>query len=232
MASRIAQLASDFEQRSKRPMLRAVASFADALEENPAPRQLGDVRLRYEPGRLLGESLPPSPWSRQVPGLLVALGAGCALGAVLGLLLGTGARSTPVVPWALGLLAAALVGQALRLEGRLGRRRFVLHFPSERLRLEQLRWAPGATRALWVLFDEVTAVEVVQRPDGTYALVVCWGAGEAPGPAPGQARKPERAPRREVLVEHIGAHEQEALVRVWRLLHNAFGLRGAGLAGD
>jgi hypothetical protein len=114
----------------------AVASFAEALEENPAPRRLGDVRLRYEPGRLLGESLPPSCWRRQLPG------AGLVL----------------------GMVAVALVGFALQLEAQLGRRRFVLHFPT-------------------------------------------------------------------VRVEHIGAKEQEALLRVWRLLHNTFGLRGAGLAG-
>lgn len=201
-------------------MLKVVASFSEALEDNPAPRQLGDVRLRYEPGRLLGESVPPTPGRRQLPEVLVLLGAVCAVGAVLGVLLSGGEGSLSLGAWGLGLLAAALVGQALRLEGRLGRHRFVLHFPTERLRLEQLRWAPGSTRAHWVHFDEVTAVEVVQRPGGSYALVVRWRVGEEP------------EPRSEVLVEHIGANEQEALVRVWRLLHNAFGLRGAGLAGE
>ena len=201
-------------------MLKVVASFADALEENPAPRQLGDVRLRYEPGRLLGESTPPSTGRRQLPGLLVLLAGVCAGGALLALLLGGGDPGAPVLSWVLGGGAAALVGLALRLEGKLGRRRFALHFPTERLRLEQLRWTPGATRTRWVLFDEVTAVEVVERPSGTYALVVCWRVGE------------DQAPEREVLVEHIGAHERESLVRVWRLLHNAFGLRGAGLAGE
>jgi hypothetical protein len=116
------------------------------------------------------------------------------------------------------VVSAALVGFALRLEGQLGRRRFVLHFRSERLRVEQLRWAPGATRKEWVPFDEVTAVEVVERAPGRYALMVVWRAGE------------KGEPRRAVLVEHIGSGEEEALFRVWRLLHNAFGLRGAGLA--
>ncbi|PTL77533.1 hypothetical protein DAT35_44140 [Vitiosangium sp. GDMCC 1.1324] len=195
-----------------------MASFADALEENPAPRRLGDVRLRYEPGRLLGESQPPSFWRRQLPGLCLLLAALCAAGAVVGVLLGGGGERTPPTPMALGAVAVALVGFALRLEAQLGRRRFVLHFPTERLRLERLRWAPGATHVQWVPFDEVSAVEVVERAPGRYALVVVWRhAGE-------------EETRREVLVEHIGASEQEALFRVWRLLHNAFGLRGAGLA--
>ena len=199
-------------------MLRAVASFTEALEENPAPRRLGDVRLRYEPGRLLGESLPPSCWRRQLPGACLVLAALCSAGAVGGVLLG-GDEAVASVPLALGMVAVALVGFALQLEGQLGRRRFVLHFPTERLRLERLRWAPGATRVEWVPFDEVASVDVVERAPGRYALVVVWRPGG------------EAGTRREVLVEHIGAHEQEALLRVWRLLHNAFGLKGAGLAG-
>jgi hypothetical protein len=199
-------------------MLGHVASFADALQENPAPRRLGDVRLRYEPGRLLGESLPPSFLQRQVPGACLLLAALCAAGAVGAVLWGSGAERLPSLPLGLGVVTVALVGFALRLEGRLGRRRFVLHFASERLRVEQLRWAPGATRKEWVPFDAVTAVEVVERAPRRYALVVAWREGAT------------EEPRRAVLVEHIGAGEEEALLRVWRLLHNAFGLRGAGLA--
>jgi len=202
-----------------------VASFTEALEDNPAPRRLGDVWLRYEPGRLLGESRTPSYWKRQLPTLCLGLAVLLTLGMLVGLGVDDGRHALGTF-WVPGLLAAALVGLALRLEGQLGRRRFVLHFRAERLRLEQLRWAPGATRAEWVPFDEVTAVEVVERPDGRYALVVVWRpAGEA-----GEGGE-EQEPRREVLVEHIGAREQEALLRVWRMLHNAFGLRGAGLAG-
>ena len=203
-------------------MLPFVASFRDALEENPAPRRLGDVRLRYEPGRLFGESYPPSYGQRQLPGLCLLLGAVCAAGAVTGVLLGGGGAGVPLVPTLLCVLATALLGAALHLEGKLGRRRFVLHFRTERLRLDRLRWAPGATRTWWVHFDEVSAVEVEQRPGGRYALVVRWKDGED-----------QDAPARsEVLVEHIGAGEQEGLLRVWRMLHNAFGLRGAGLAGE
>jgi hypothetical protein len=196
-----------------------VASFTEALEDNPAPRRLGDVSLRYEPGRLLGESQAPSPWHRQRPALGLALAAVLAVGALGSLLVQDGARATPGVAGILGLLAAGLVGLALWLEGQLGRRRFVLHFRSERLRLERLRWAPGATHRHWVPFDDVTAVEVEERGPSRYALWVVWREGE-------------QRTRRELLVDHIPAQQQEALFRIWRLLHNAFGLRGAGLAGE
>ncbi|WP_257456148.1 hypothetical protein [Archangium lipolyticum] len=195
-----------------------MASFEKALEENPAPKRLGDVRLRYEPGRLLGESLPPSFLRRQLPGACLVLAALCTAGAVVGVLLGGTHEAVPSVSLALGTVALALVGYALRLESQLGRRRFVLHFPTERLRVEQLRWAPGATRTQWVPFDEVSAVEIVERAPKRYALVVAWRPGG------------DQETRRAVLVEHIGATEEEALFRVWRMLHNAFGLRGAGLA--
>lgn len=190
-------------------------SFAQALSENPVPRRLGDVRLRFDGGRLVGESLPPGQLRRMMPGLCLGLAACCFLGSVLLLALRPG---QPGVPVALGVVAAALVGWALYLEGHLGRRRFVLHFHTETLRLDTLRWAPGAARSEQVPFDAVTAVETVQRPDGRYALRVCWR------PAPGEE------PRRALLVEQVTRSEEEALFRVWRMLHNAFGLKGAGLA--
>ncbi len=147
------------------------------------------------------------------------LAALCAAGAVGVVLWGSGTERLPALPLGMGVLAAALVGFALRLEGQLGRRRFVLHFHTERLRVEQLRWAPGATRTEWVPFDEVCAVEMVERAPAALRA----RGGVAPGRGGAELR-------RAVLVEDVGAGEEEALFRVWRLLHNAFGLRGAGLA--
>jgi hypothetical protein len=113
------------------------------------------------------------------------------------------------------------VGCALRLEARLGRRRFVLHFATELLRLERLSWAPSATRMEAIPFDDVTAVQVVQRPSGYYAILVTWKAG------PAKRREERRAP----LVEQIHPDEAETLHRVWRMLHNAFGLKASEPAG-
>jgi hypothetical protein len=197
-------------------MLGAVASFEDALLDNRVPPLLGDVRLRYDSSRLVGESLPP-PWERRLlPGLCLALAVGFAAGAVV--LVGQESGAVPAAAAGLGLVAAGLVGAALWLEARLGRRRFVLHFRTEELRLERLTWAPGATRAERVPFDAVKAVHKEQRPGGRHAVVVEYAL-------------PGSGTRRAVLVEGVRASEGQALHRVWRMLSNAFGLRGAGLAG-
>ncbi|MFP2933551.1 hypothetical protein ACLESO_52100, partial [Pyxidicoccus sp. 3LG] len=97
--------------------------------------------------------------------------------------------------------------------------RFVLHFRSESLRLERLAWAPRATRSELVPFDAVRAVHMVETPGPRYALVVEY------------AREEEKSLHRAVLVENVRPSEGETLHRVWRMLSNAFGLRGAGLAG-
>jgi hypothetical protein len=167
---------------------------------------------------MLGESLPPPVGQRLVPELCLLLAAACAVGS-LSLLIVAPSRSG--VPLALGVGAAALIGYALRLEAHLGRRRFVLHFATETLRLERLAWAPSATRTETVPFDDVTAVEVVQRPSGHYALLVSYKSGP----------KEPREVRRQVLVEQIRPSEAETLHRVWRMLHNAFGLKASEPSG-
>lgn len=192
-------------------------SFADALVENRIPPRVGDVRLRYDEGRMVGESLPPAFGQRLLPEVCLLLAALCGLGS-FGLLLAR--PSSFGAPAGLGLLAAALIGAALRLEARQGRRRFVLHFRNETLRLERLAWAPGATRTRTIRFDDVTAVEAVRRPTGHSAIVVTWREG------------PEGETHEEVLVEHIAPHEAETLHRVGRMLHNAFGLKASAPAGS
>jgi hypothetical protein len=189
-------------------------SFEDALRENRVPPLLGDVRLFYDGGRLVGESLPPSWTLRLVPSLCVGLAGLCAVLGV-GLLVLHPSR-TPIAPAVMLVLTAAFIGGALATEARVRRRRFVLHFKTESLRLETLAWAPGATRAETLPFDDVRAVHIVQPPQGGYALVVEYG--------------PESAPKRALLVQAVAQRESDTLYRVWRLLHNAFGLKGAGLA--
>ena len=193
-----------------------MASFEDALLDNRVPGLLGDVRLRYDGGRLVGESLPPPMGRRLMPGLCVGVALGSTVGAAV--LVGLEGGTVPVGAVALAVLAAALMGLALGLESRLGRRRFVLHFRSESLRLERLAWAPGATRAELVPFDAVRAVHMVERPGPRYALVVEYAVEGG-------------ATHRALLVEGVRPAEGETLHRVWRMLSNAFGLRGAGLAG-
>jgi hypothetical protein len=163
---------------------------------------------------MIGESLPPTLGQRLVPELCVLLAAACGLGSLT--LLGV-EPSHYGTPAALGLGAAAFIGYALRMEARLGRRRFVLHFATETLRLERLAWAPSATRTETIPFDDVTAVHVVQRPTGHYAILIVYQAG------PPKRREERRA----VLVEQARPGEAETLHRVWRMLHNAFGLKAS-----
>jgi len=198
-------------------MLQGV-SFADSLVENRIPPRVGDVRLRYDEGRLLGETLPPTVGQRLLPELCVLLAAACALGSMALLVV---APSPYGVPVALGLAATAFVGAALRLEAHLGRRRFVLHFATETLRLERLTWAPSATRLETIPFDDVTAVEALEHPSGHYALRVTWKTGP----------KEQREERSAVLVDQIRPSEAETLQRVWRMLHNAFGLKASAPSG-
>jgi len=159
---------------------------------------------------MVGESLPPSGGRRLWPELCLLLAAACGVGSLSLLVVAPSHYTTPAI---LGLGAAALIGYALRLEAILGRRRFVLHFYTETLRLDRLAWAPSATRTEAIPFDDVTAVEVIQRPEGHYAIRVVWKSG------------PEE--RRAVLVDHVRPSEAETLQRVWRMLHNAFGLKAS-----
>ncbi len=159
---------------------------------------------------MVGESQPPSFGRRLLPELGVLLGVCCGVGSIILLLARPGEA---LAPMALGLGAAACIGFALRLEARLSRRRFVLHFHTETLRLERLTWAPGATRTQAIPFDEVTAVEVLQHPSGHLSLRVAWREGAQE--------------HRAVLVERIRPSEARTLHRVHRMLHNAFGLRAS-----
>lgn len=192
-------------------------SFADALVENRIPPRVGDVRLRYDEGRMVGESLPPTVSQRLLPELCILLAALCALSSIVLLAVVPTQYGGPV---ALGGGAMAFTAAALKLEARLGRRRFVLHFATETLRLERLTWAPSATRMETIPFDDVTAVDALERPGGHCFIRVTWKAAPL--------KKDSKAPREErtaVLVDQIHPREAETMRRVWRMLHNAFGLK-------
>jgi hypothetical protein len=165
---------------------------------------------------MIGESLPPTFGQRLAHELCLLLGAACGVGSLALLVVAPGHYGAPA---GLALAAAVLVGYAFRLEARLGRRRFVLHFATEVLRLERLSWAPSATRTEILSFDDVTAVQMVQRPSGHYAIVVTWKAKVGPKEPPEE--------RRATLVEQVRPSEEETLYRVWRMLHNAFGLKAS-----
>jgi len=184
------------------------SGFAQALAENPAPRRLGDVTLRYEPSMLIGETDKPlrswRPTAAWVAGLclavaavaLVALGAATALAALF-----------------VALAAAAFLG-AFWLERLDARRRcFVVNFGTLSLRLDFLSPIRGQPRTAVVPFDAVRDVQLFEQADGQLCLTVDFV------PRPGSTEL-----LREVLVAFIPAAQAEQAARLRRLLHGAFGL--------
>lgn len=186
--------------------------FSEALDQSPMPKRVGDVRLRYEPSLLIGEA-------RRRPGLLPSLsvgtGAACGVGSVLALLLPSEAGPSLALALVLGVSGALLMGLGMALEARARAiRRFILNFATESLRLERPSRARGRPQTWVVHFDGVREVQVVSRPDGTYALFVEY----APKPGAEDTRV-------ETLVDKVPPAEVDTLRRVWRLLRNSFGLR-------
>lgn len=144
------------------------------------------------------------------PSLLQAGAIGAALLAASlvldGLLLGA------LLMVALGL---ALLITASRLDPRSGRRRVVLHFASELLRLELL---PRSGRPIHhdIPFDDVVSIDLVEEDGAGFGIRVWW-------------KGPKGAERTELLVRRARPEEGESLHRVWRMLRNAVGLDGTEL---
>ena len=191
-------------------------SFERALQENPPPAgQVGDIHLRYEPPVLIGETARPPEralrWGQWL------LGGGALFGLVcLAVLMTDG----PVpVAMALAAVSCALCAAGLRLDGRAkARRRFLLHFGNETLRVD----SPSASARVLtrtVPFDDVTDLYVLVDPDGTASLLV-------------EARfKAEAPPSASLLVDGVPRAQHESLQRLWATLRSAFGLRPAPKEG-
>lgn len=189
-------------------------SFARALEENPIPRRLGGVRLRYESSLLIVESRPRLGASGLLPESLLVGGLACALSGVTLLLQGSSERDVALAGVLAGATGLLIAGGVLAARRGRARRRFVLNFATESLRLDLPTAA--ASRSTVVHFDGVTDVAVVPRRDGTFTLAVTYL------PAPGAA------PVTEVLIDRVSSRDVPHLRRVWRLLRGAFGLRAPG----
>lgn len=189
-------------------------SFDEALSENRIPPRVGDLLLRSEPGRLIGETSRNVGVLRWSPLLLRCVSLGLGLLAVASLL---GAGN-----WQLGVVELAMAGAALfaasRIDAQRARRRFVLHFASERLRLELLPRGGGIPRHDEIAFDAVTSVDLVEELGVGFAIRIHWREGEGL--------------RSELLLRGASAAEGETVHRVWRMLRNAFGLDGTSLPGD
>ncbi|MBL8937904.1 MAG: hypothetical protein JNM69_25300 [Archangium sp.] len=178
--------------------------FRQALVENPAPSRLGDVALRYEPSMLVGETGRGTETWR--PTALMVSGLALIVVAIMVLL----TASNTVAFAVLSLSAAALVGSVWWGRRERRKRAFVANFVTLRLRLDFTTPIAGRASTLWVPFDDVKAVALVEQGDGLHCLTVDFADSGAV--------------LREVLVAFIKADELEAAARLARVLQGAFGL--------
>ncbi|MBM4779507.1 MAG: hypothetical protein GQE15_17510 [Archangiaceae bacterium] len=181
-----------------------VHGFRQALVENPAPSRLGDVALRYEPSMLVGEtSRATATWR---PTALMVSGLALIVVAIMVLL----TASNTVAFAVLSLSAASLAGSVLLARRERRKRGFVANFVTLRLRLDFTTPIAGRPATLWVPFDEVKAVTLLEQGDGLHCLTVDFSDGGSL--------------LREVLVAFIPAPEIDAAARLARVLQGAFGL--------
>jgi hypothetical protein len=186
-----------------------VRSFERALQENPAPRSVGDVQLRSDPPVLVGETRRPPERARLHPELWLGVGLACGVGVLAALMAWPGSNVT------LAAILALIAGVALAGAGRAERnarqqRRFVLHFGNETLRVDLPgRWLQRP-RSWSVHFDEIRDLYVLAGDDGSHSLIVEVAGGAA------------------VLVDRVEEAELDELRRLWSLLRAAFGLTRLG----
>jgi hypothetical protein len=183
--------------------------FEEALAQNPVPKRLGDVTLRYEPSLLVGEAARPG--RGRIFTLVILAGSALAI-ATLGALI---ARAALVTVCGTGLLTAAAFAAATVLDQRARRRRcFVLNFQSTTLRLDFSTPFANRARTLVIHFDRVRDCSLCTQGDGLIALTVDFA------PSDDQLL-------REVLVANISLREEDAAQRLHRMLKGAFGLGAA-----
>ena len=185
-----------------------VTPFEHALEQNPAPRRLGDVTLRFEPSMLIGEtrSALRSAW----PTVCSGAGIVCVVLAIAAL------AFLPEVEIAmtLAVFAAVAFSAGVLLE-RLDRRRraFVANFATTSLRLDFVTPIVGHPKTVIVHFDGVRALGFYEQGDGRQVLTVDF----VPTSTSSEVL-------REVLIASISEAEHDDARRLYRVLCGAFGL--------
>ena len=182
--------------------------FEEALAQNPAPKRLGDIQLRYEPSLLIGEADRPPRGAAFAAVLIV--GAAFGMG-TLGALI-TDASTQTVAGCAL-LTGLAFFG-AIQLDQRARRqRRFVLNFGTTSLRLDFSTPFANQPRTLVVHFDGVRECAHCTQGDGKIAITVDFVMSAS-----------SEQVLREVLVANIPVAQEDAAIRLHRVLKGAFGL--------
>lgn len=181
--------------------------FEDALQRTPPIERVGELRLRYETSLLIAEPPAPKPDTRLQ---LLRLGGASLIALALATVVASTDGKPPINALVVALLGTGLLAAAPRLFPAPRRRRFVLNFASESLRIDDLGAQPR-TRVLH--FDEIAALAVEPDHSGGFQLVL---SAKAP-------------PTREVLVERVLGEDVEELRRLWRVLTDAFGIRRPGV---
>ena len=185
-----------------------MARFENALADNPAPRRLGDIVLRYESSMLIGET--PRARRSAKPTVAWAMGLS-ALVATLGTFVARAPIGLTALLLCLGALGLAVATRLEILERR--SRRFVMNFATTSLRLDFVTPFVGHPKTLVVPFDAVRAVGLSGQADGAWCLTVDFEPSQR---SPGLFR--------EVLAAFILPDELEQAHRLRRVLEGAFGL--------
>jgi hypothetical protein len=180
-------------------------SFASALEANPLPLRLGDVRLQYEKSLWVGRADKPPRGKLANAALIV----GCVFGV---LTLAAIVRNEDhaslgmfLLPAALGFSAAAWLEQRERRQ-----RAFAVDFHGHVLRLDFSTPLTGMPRTLHVAFDEVRELQLEDQGGGLKVMTVDFEAG--------------KGLYREVLVADVTAKQLTEAERVKKMLRAAVGL--------
>jgi hypothetical protein len=144
-----------------------MGTFAQALETQKIPRNLGDVLLRYEPALLIGEA--KTQHKMWTPGVALIVGIGSAVAALALLLFNAPNEWTALL---LAFTAAGLFGSFYFSQLEKRRRAFVLNFRDNTLRLDFVTPFAGHPQTMIVPFDEVKAVGLERIADGSHVITV------------------------------------------------------------
>src|SRR4051812_1873980 len=182
--------------------------FEQALAQNPAPKRLGDVTLRYDASLLIGEAeRVPRGWLFILVLLAGVAGALATLAALL-----VGGQTVAILT--AGAATAGAFGFGAVLDQRARRqRRFVLNFETTSLRLDFSTPFAQRPRTLVVHFDGVRDCALYAQGDRQMVLTVDFVTAAS-----------SQQLLREVLVANIPLAEEEAAQRLQRVLTGAFGL--------
>jgi hypothetical protein len=179
-------------------------TFAQVLEAQQPPRNLGDVTLRYEPSLLIGEAKAQTKSRWPFVFLVFALAF-----SLMTLAFFVVRVSTEWMGAGAALSALMFLARFLMDEREKRRRAFVLNFRDNTLRLDFVTPFNGQPRTLIVDFDDVKAVNLEDNAIGCWLTIDFLREGRL---------------LRDVLVTSIRPEDRGSAERFLQTLSAAFGL--------